>query len=252
MFCGIIHKYRLDIASDRLIFESLLMRLEKFSLEQTIARGFSRLDRKVRRRFERMSDHKTKSNKIEIQEPLENAAPISNTQASTGEADQQPTDDAIKLLEAEQKAAETHDRFLRLAAEFENYKKRTARETADFRKFANEALLKELLLVVDNLERAIESARAEEGGIQSLLQGVEMTRNEILKVFDKFGTVPITAMGETFDPNFHQAVAQETSNDHPENTVVQELQKGYMLHDRLLRPSMVIVSKPGEKSGKSK
>jgi molecular chaperone GrpE len=139
---------------------------------------------------------------------------------------------------------------LRVAAEFENYKKRMARETADFKKFANEAMLKEMLLVVDNLERAIESAPRDESGLQSLLQGVEMTRKEILKVFDKFGAAPIAAMGETFDPNFHQAVAQETSDDHPENTVVKELQKGYMLHDRLLRPSMVIVSKPGANSGK--
>ncbi len=199
-----------------------------------------------------MSDHKKKANNIEIQEAHEDVASISRPPTSTEEAGQQSADDAAKLLEAEQKAAETHDRFLRLAAEFENFKKRTAREIADFRKFANEALLKELLPVVDNLERAIESARAEEGGIQSLLQGVEMTRNEILKVFEKFGAVPITATGEIFDPNFHQAVAQETSNDHPENTVVKELQKGYMLHDRLLRPSMVIVSKPGERSGKSK
>ncbi len=198
-----------------------------------------------------MSDNKKKTNKVEIQEIHENAATISNTPASTKEAGQQPDDDVIKLLEAEQKAAENHDRFLRLAAEFENYKKRTARETADFRKFANEAMLKELLLVVDNLERAIESARAGEGSIQSLLQGVEMTRNEILKVFDKFGAVPIAAMGETFDPNFHQAVARETSKDHPENTVVKELQKGYMLHDRLLRPSMVIVSKPGSNAGEN-
>ena len=198
-----------------------------------------------------MSDNKKKTNKVEIQEIHENSATISNTPASTEEAGQQPDDDAVKLLEAEQKAAENHDRFLRLAAEFENYKKRTARETADFRKFANEAMLKELLLVVYNLERAIESARAGEGSIQSFLQGVEMTRNEILKVFDKFGAVPITAMGEIFDPNFHQAVARETSKDHPENTVVKELQKGYMLHDRLLRPSMVIVSKPGPNAGEN-
>jgi molecular chaperone GrpE len=198
-----------------------------------------------------MSDNKKNTNKVHIQVIHENAATIYNTPASTEDPDQQPDEDAIKLLEAEQKAAENHDRFLRLAAQFENYKKRTARETADFRKFANEALLKELLLVVDNLERAIESARAGEGSIQSLLQGVEMTRNEILKVFDKFGAVPITAMGETFDPNFHQAVARETTKDHPENTVVKELQKGYMLHDRLLRPSMVIVSKPGPNAGEN-
>jgi len=193
-----------------------------------------------------MSDHQKKAGKVEIQETHEDVANISSSPASTEEAGQQSAEDVAKLLEAEQKAAETHDRFLRLAAEFDNFKKRTAREIADFRKFANEALLKEMLLVVDNLERAIKSARTEEGSIQSLLQGVEMTRNEILKVFEKFGAVPIMAMGEIFDPNFHQAVAQETSNDHPENTVVQELQKGYMLHDRLLRPSMVIVSKPGK------
>lgn len=198
-----------------------------------------------------MSDNKKKTNKVDIQEINEDAATMADAQAPAEAVGQQSPDDAQKLIEAEQKATENYDRCLRVAAEFENYKKRTARETADFKKFANETMLKELLSVVDNLERAIESSQSGESGIQLLLQGVEMTRNEILRIFEKFGAVPISALGEAFDPNFHQAVAQEASNEHPENTVVKELQKGYMLHDRLLRPSMVIVSKSGATAGKN-
>jgi len=191
-----------------------------------------------------MSDKKKKTQKVDIQEEIAEAESAQNSQTEADAAVENQ-----KLLEAEQKAAENYDRFLRVAAEFENYKKRIARETSDFKKFANETILKELLSVVDNLERAIESSQSEESALQSLLQGVEMTRNEILKIFEKFGAVPISALGEAFDPNFHQAVAQEASDEHPENTVVKELQKGYVLHDRLLRPSMVIVSKPGSNAG---
>ncbi len=134
------------------------------------------------------------------------------------------------------------DRSLRLSAELENYKKRSIKETQDFKKFANETLLKQLLLVVDNLERAIDTSEENKEN-KSLLDGVKMTHKEMVKIFENFEVKPLKAEGELFDPNFHQAVTQEESDTCPENTVTKELQKGYTLHSRLLRPSMVIVSK---------
>ena len=148
-----------------------------------------------------------------------------------------------KLEEKEQEAKENYDRFLRNAAELENYKKRTARQMDEFRKYANESLIMEILTVVDNLERAIQSSRDDENSNACMVEGVQMTLNEILKILDKFGVKPIAALEQAFDPAFHQAVMQEETNDFPVQTVIKELQKGYLLHDRLLRPAMVVVSK---------
>lgn len=150
----------------------------------------------------------------------------------------------IKTGEAE----ESYDRLLRVSAEFENYKKRTAREMADFKKYANQSLLRELLPAIDSLELAIKAAaEASDNTDACLLDGVELTRKEILKVFENFHVEPIDALGKPFDPNFHEAVMREESDEHPENTVVNELQKGYLMHDRLLRPSMVVVAMPKNK-----
>jgi len=148
-----------------------------------------------------------------------------------------------KLEEKEQEAKDNYDRFLRNAAELENYKKRTARQMDEFRKYANDSLIMELLTVVDNLERAIQSSRNDENSNASVVQGVQMTLDEILKILDKFGVKPIAALEQAFDPAFHQAVMQEETDAFPSQTVLKELQKGYLLHDRLLRPAMVVVSK---------
>ncbi len=149
-----------------------------------------------------------------------------------------------RLESVEQEAKEAHDRFLRVSAEFENYKKRSAREMDEFRKFANESLLREMLTVVDNLERALNSSNNDNQANSHIAEGVDMTLKEILKVFEKFNVKPIEALGKPFDPNFHQAAMREETNEHPENTVLNELEKGYMIHDRLLRPAMVVVSMP--------
>ncbi|MBF0201218.1 MAG: nucleotide exchange factor GrpE [Desulfamplus sp.] len=144
----------------------------------------------------------------------------------------------IAALDAEK------DRVIRLAAEFDNYKKRSAREMAEFRKYANETIIKQLLTVVDNLERAIASANSDKRADKaSIVEGVEMTLRDILKLFDSFSVKRVDALGKPFDPSFHQAVSHQESDEHPDNTVINELQKGYTLHDRLIRPSMVVVSK---------
>ena len=152
--------------------------------------------------------------------------------------------DQIKELNTQLESEK--DRVLRLSAEFENYKKRKQRELDDFKKFANETVFKNLLSVVDNLERAISSAEdgSDEGG---LLEGVKLTHKEILKLFETFNVKPVEAENQPFDPNFHQAVTQEETDEFPDNTVTTVLQKGYLLHDRLIRPAMVVVSKKVEK-----
>jgi molecular chaperone GrpE len=150
---------------------------------------------------------------------------------------------AAKLEAAEKEAGENYDRFLRISAEFENYKKRKDREGADFRKYANETLVKELLPVVDNLERAMETSVDHEDAVSCILEGVDMTLKEILKVLEKFAVKAVDAVGNEFDPTYHQAVMQEASDTHPDNTVTKELQKGYTIHARLLRPAMVVVAK---------
>jgi molecular chaperone GrpE len=151
-----------------------------------------------------------------------------------------------ELEKVKNEAADEHDRLLRLSAEFENYKKRMDRQADEFKKYANESLLKELLTVVDNLERAISSTSADSRNENEacVVEGVEMTLNEILKILKKFDVRPIEAKGKPFDPVYHEAMMQEETDEYPENTVINELQKGYMIHDRLLRPAMVVVSKP--------
>jgi molecular chaperone GrpE len=160
-------------------------------------------------------------------------------------------DERLKELEAkleakEKESVENYDRLLRASAEFDNFKKRSSREMEEFRKFANQSLIKEMLSVVDNLELAMNSTNGHKTIDKDLLQGLEMTHKEILKVFEKFNVKPIDAKGQPFDPTFHEAVMQEETSDSPKNTVINELQRGYMIHDRLLRPSMVVVAKPKE------
>jgi molecular chaperone GrpE len=173
-------------------------------------------------------------------------------QGQPEQKDQAEVDDPIKDLEAqleakEKEAQENYDRLLRVSAEFENYKKRASRELKEFRKFANQSLIKEMLSVIDNLELAMNSANGHKTVDQSLLQGLEMTYKEILKVFEKFNVKPIEAKGQIFDPTFHEAVMQEETDEVADNTVINELQKGYMIHDRLLRPSMVVVARASGK-----
>ncbi|MEW6261056.1 MAG: nucleotide exchange factor GrpE [Thermodesulfobacteriota bacterium] len=147
-----------------------------------------------------------------------------------------------RCQKAEEEAKSLFDRLLRVSAEFDNYKKRNAREMEEFRKYANETILSELLFVVDNLERAIDAGERSVGKDHELLKGVEMTLKELMRIFEKFSVRPVESVGKAFDPAFHQAVMQEPSEQFPENTVVKEFQKGYLLHDRLLRPAMVAVS----------
>ena len=193
--------------------------------------------------------------KIKIQtEPNEEESKLGNTgkasfaETKVDKAEEIDTNDSVKDLEdklhsKEEEVKETYERLLRVSAEFENYKKRSAREMEEFRKFANQSLIKEMLSVVDNLELAMNSTDSQKAVDKGVVEGLEMTHREILKVFERFNVKPIDAKNQAFDPSFHEAVMQEPSDAFPPNTVVKELQKGYMLRDRLLRPAMVVVSK---------
>lgn len=145
----------------------------------------------------------------------------------------------------EQEAKSNYDRFLRQSAELENLKKRTARERDEAIRFANEYLIKDLLPVLDNLERAIAHAKGGDGG-QPLVEGVEMVLNGFLNVLTRHGVAQVTAVGQPFDPVKHEAMAQMETDQHLPNTVVEEHHKGYLLNDRLLRPALVSIAKAPE------
>ena len=134
------------------------------------------------------------------------------------------------------------DRLLRTAAEFDNYRKRMDRERRELSEYAATDVLKELLPILDNFERALQAPATPE--TDALRKGIELIHKQMLDLLRKRGVKPIEARGLDFDPNFHQAVIHEPSDSHREGEVIEELQRGYLIGDRLLRPSMVKVAKP--------
>ena len=145
------------------------------------------------------------------------------------------------LKEKDELLAQKQDQLLRAQADYENYKKRVVREKDDLYKFGNERLMRELLPVIDNFERSLAHIK-ESNSLDGIVKGVDLIRKELLNTLTKFGLSEISAKGEKFDPSKHEATAQVPTSDHPEGTVMDEFQKGYCIHDRLLRPAMVIVA----------
>jgi molecular chaperone GrpE len=151
-----------------------------------------------------------------------------------------------KLEEKEKEAKENYDRLLRTAADFENYKKRAAKEKEDWTKFANEDLIRTILPFIDNLERAVNHAqKLVDTGV--LIEGVRLTIQQLLQTLSKFGLSSFESVGKPFDPAMHEAMLVVETNTLEPNQVVEEFQKGYLLNDRLLRPATVSVSKAPEK-----
>jgi len=150
-----------------------------------------------------------------------------------------------------QRLQEANDLRLRAIADLDNYKKRAAREREEVQRFGIEKLLTELLPVLDNLDRALETATTgQSNDFDSFVEGVRMNRRLFEDTLARFGVKGFSAVGETFDPRFHEALQQVESAEHPANVVVQEVVRGYTLHDRLVRPAMVIVSAgPGPQGG---
>jgi molecular chaperone GrpE len=151
------------------------------------------------------------------------------------------------LVKKDKEIKQLQDRILRMAAEMENTRKRLERERSDGISFANDSMIRGLLPVIDNLERAVQHGE-KETNCQSLLEGVRMTLKSVGDVLERFGCTSFESLGKPFDPKYHEAVMQQESTEYPEKTVIQELQKGYMLHDRLIRPAMVVVSKTSQDS----
>ena len=141
----------------------------------------------------------------------------------------------VEKLETEKIAM--YEVVLQNAVDFENYKKRAAREQYSFQKFSNQELIQEILIAVDNLGSVVDYSND-----NIAIEGVNLVLKEITKILKKFNVEPIDAVMRPFHPNFHHAMSLEENNNYPENTIITELQKGYMIHDRLLRPSMVVVS----------
>jgi molecular chaperone GrpE len=181
----------------------------------------------------------------------ENAADNAENAAVNEEADLAQEPDPIELLKAEN--GELKDKFLRLAAEMDNLRRRTEREVKDAKVYSTSAFARDMLSVSDNLRRALEAIPAEmraaaESGFMTLVEGVEMTERAMLGALERHGVKKIEPTGQKFDPNFHQAMFEVPNPEIPANTVIQVVQDGYTIGDRVLRPAMVGVSKGGPKA----
>jgi len=156
-----------------------------------------------------------------------------------------------KLGEKEKEAKESYDRFLRMAADLENFRKRAAREKEDYVKFANEDLIRAIIPFIDNLERAVNHAeKVKDTAV--MMEGIRLTIQQVLQALNRFGVSTFESVGKPFDPARHEAMMMVETEQHEPNQVVEEFQKGYLLGDRLLRPATVSVSKlPGKEAQSS-
>jgi len=179
---------------------------------------------------------KDKEEKIEI-------SPESVEMAAGAESEETTRRDLEKELEKTTKeAAENYDKYLRAAAELENYRKRAARDKADAINFGNETLMRDLLPIIDSLERALEHTSSS-NDFDSFVEGLKLIYDKLLRTLEKNGVERIDAAGKDFDPNFHEAVLQVESVELDDNKVVETYENGYLLNGRLLRPVKVSVSK---------
>lgn len=202
-----------------------------------------------------MSDNLQQSDEVcgedTVSKPLSDHPDTESVDTDTEGSTENPHENAEvpsltdQLLEKDEELHALNDKYLRLAAEFDNYKRRVQRDQQDTIRFANEKLFKDLLPTLDNLERALQSGR-EQDRIEGLLEGVNLTYKHFLDTLQKMGIKQVSSVGEVFDPAKHQAVGQVESTTIPENVIVDEYQKGYFVHDRILRPAMVTVAKTKE------
>jgi molecular chaperone GrpE len=156
--------------------------------------------------------------------------------------DSESFDLTAKLAEKEKEAAANYDKYLRTVAELDNYKKRAVKEKAEIVKYGKEEVIKDILPFVDSLDRALEHADSSTD-IQSFKEGLKLIQDQLLCCLKKHGVEAIECTGKDFDPNFHEAMMQIDSEDHEENKVINDFQRGYLLNGRLLRPSRVSVCK---------
>jgi molecular chaperone GrpE len=193
------------------------------------------------------SEHNTDTGharRIEIssEEQADNKPAAENT-AEKVEGAGLPADDLKSRLEQiEKEKQDLYDRVLRTTADFDNFRKRVSREKDELIRYGNEKLARELLPVIDNFERALGQAENSADN-KALREGIEMILKQFIAVLEKFGMKYFTSVGQPFDPNKHEAMVHQESSEHEENAVISEFQKGYYLHDKLLRPALVAVAK---------
>jgi molecular chaperone GrpE len=184
----------------------------------------------------------------ELQEELATGYADEGAQASDASDAAAPAGEDLAALQRQ--LEEQNDKYLRLAAEFDNFRRRSLRERQDALKYGNENLVKELLATLDNLERAVDHGLGDAMGGEAakVFAGVDLTLRSLLQTLEKFGVKEVPALGQPFDPSVHQAIRQVPSDATPQGSVAEVLQKGYLLADRLLRPALVGVSSgPAEK-----
>ncbi len=164
-------------------------------------------------------------------------------QAGTAGASGTADSPAAQLQSALAERDANHDKWIRAVAELDNYRKRVQRENEETRKYQAQSLVRDLLPVLDNLRRAVAAATASDSSQpDELIQGVELVLKQLDEALTKHAIKPIPALGQPFDPHLHEAVQQVPSDEHPPMTIVHELERGYTLYDRVIRPSKVVVS----------
>ena len=188
-------------------------------------------------------------------EPVEKKIKIETVEAAEPENDAVPPQDEISALKEElaareKEARENHDRYLRAVAELDNYRKRAARDRADIIKYGKEDLIRDILPFLDSLDRALEHKDTTDA--QAFREGVALIQEQLLCCLKKHGVERIESVGADFDPNLHEALMQMESPDHEDNQVVSEMEKGYLLNGRLVRPSRVCVCKNTSKNNEWK
>ncbi|MCY9582231.1 nucleotide exchange factor GrpE [Paenibacillus alvei] len=174
----------------------------------------------------------------------EDTSASENAAAESGEGNTSSSEGAVEDAELAKAKAEAEDyqqRYLRAQADFDNFRRRTLKEKEDFAKYASAKLVTELLPVLDNFERALATEQASSEA-ESFIKGVDMIFRQLGQVLEQEGVKPMEAVGQPFNPEFHQAVMTVDTDEYEEGVVVEELQKGYMLKDKVLRPAMVKVS----------
>jgi molecular chaperone GrpE len=175
----------------------------------------------------------------EVSETAENAGEEQN--AFQDEMKGEHTEEQERIQELEAKLEEVNQRNLRLQADYDNFRRRTREEQSASLKYKSQSLLEQLLPALDSFERALKTEATDEQAI-TLMHGMEMVYRQLIEALKQEGLTEIPTVGEEFDPNLHQAVMQVEDRDFDSNTVVEELQKGYMLKDRVIRPAMVKVN----------
>jgi molecular chaperone GrpE len=181
-----------------------------------------------------------KDHKEEIEEQDHEAASSSGEDTDKAVS---PQNKGLKeeLAQKEKEAKDNYDKYLRAVADLDNYKKRAIKEKADIIKYGKEDVIKDILPFMDSMDRALE--HADNSDAQAFKEGIKLIQEQLLSCLKKHGVEKIDSIGLDFDPNFHEAMMQVESREHPENKVVNEIQKGYLLNGRLLRPSKVCICK---------